>query len=243
MSGLFQFSNDIFIFLERQTSPTFQPEQPSDQNVSHVFNTSDPGPERYWSQWRRVTQDSTPHLAASFQSLLGKTEAACFTRLPEDYFIRREFCCSEDSVMLSRMPVVCDPTLPVAGREGQQQSPPWEKMLCIRYWPTGVSPLKWLPHNSKPSGWIFLFMNGFEVASSSIQNSLEGIIIWYHRWGVRHIPKGVGACPAYAGLFLPRQVGRHTAEEDNSEKHANFVEYVRGFPHVSQTSFPWVITF
>lgn len=121
-SGLFQFSNDIFIFLEQQTSPTFQPEQPSDQNVSHMFNTSDPGPERYWSQWWRVTQYLAPHLAASFQSLSGKPGVDCFTRLLEDYFTRREFWCSEDSVTLSYIPVICDPTEWVAG--DQQQSPP-----------------------------------------------------------------------------------------------------------------------
>lgn len=110
MSGLFQFSNDIFIFLEQQTSPTFQPEQPSDQNVSYMFNASDLGPEKYRSQWWRVTQYSPPHLAASFQSLLRKPEATYFTRLLEDYFTGRELWCSEDSIVLSHMPVICHPT-------------------------------------------------------------------------------------------------------------------------------------
>ena len=161
MSGLFQFSNDICIFLEQQTSSTFQPEQPSDRNVSHMFNTSDPGSERYWSQWWRVTQCSAPHLAAGFQSLLGKPEAAYFTRPLEYYFTWRNFWCSDDSITLSSLPVIYDPTALMAGGAGQQQNSPLEKTLCIRYWPTRISLLKILPDNKKSSGWIFLFVNIF----------------------------------------------------------------------------------
>lgn len=110
MSGLFQFSNDIFIFLEQQKSPTFQPEHLSDQNISYMFNTSDLGPEKCRSQWWRVIRYSPLHLAASFQSPLGKPEATYFTRLLEDYFTGRELWCSQDSTMLNHVPVNCHPT-------------------------------------------------------------------------------------------------------------------------------------
>lgn len=105
MSWLFQFSNNIFIFLEHQ-SPAFQREKPSDQAVSHMFNISDLGPERYWSQWQRVTQNFASHLADNFQSLMGKPGEAYFTRLLRDYFTRNMWCLA-DSVI---KPVICDST-------------------------------------------------------------------------------------------------------------------------------------
>lgn len=215
MSGLFQFLNGNIIFLEQQISLAFQPEQPTARAVSHMFNISDLRPERYWTQWQRVTQYSAPHLAVSFQSLLGKPEEIYFTELLGDYFTRSMLWYSAHSIMISHIPVICDPicwTEPIVLVEegGQQQNFPWE-MICFKCWPSRVPPLKLLPRDKNPT----------KFCCSWFSRLSQPLLLRHYRvplsdttsvWLSMSWKDWVRSCPLCTGFFPLGQAERCTVE-------------------------------